>query len=224
MNVKTEIRERPIPFSGEMVIEILDGRKTQTRRAIKIPPYARIKDFPYYDSRGIQICYDTTGLATFEWLLCPYGQVGDRLWVRETWATEEMFNGMSATQIEETKAATIPFWYKIHDFQLDREGQIRGRWRSPRFMPRWASRITLEITGVRVERLQEISSQEAKWEGIPRCCPECMFEIEGAPCVCVDMFRDIWDSLNAKRGYGWDTNPWVWVMEFRRTEQTTRKC
>jgi len=89
------------------------------------------------------------------------------------------------------------------------------KWRSPIFMPRWASRLTLEITGVKVERVQDISSRDAWNEGATCSCTSPVPQCAGN----IDAFRNIWDSINAKRGYGWDANPWVWVVEFRQIKE-----
>lgn len=168
------MKERPIIFSGEMVRAILDGRKTQTRRAVKMRDGAQ--EYSVYDFR--RDC-------------CPYGQPGDHLWVRETWL-EWTEGGCKETCM-----------YKADD---DPRAQNFGPWKSSLFMPRWASRITLEITKVRVERLQDISEEDAKAEGV--VCQEVKNSVEA--------FKELWDSLRAKKGNGWETNPWIWVIEFER--------
>ena len=167
------MKERPIIFSAEMVQAILDGRKTQTRRVMKVPPR---------EINGVGIVYESDK--------CPYGQPGNRLWVRETWAYWGSI---------ETPEAII---YRT-------DGDKAGvRWRPSIYMPRKYSRITLEVTGVRVERVQDISHRDALAEGVSYD----VSQDDGAP---VPRFQKLWDSINAKRGYSWDKNPWVWVVEFK---------
>ena len=189
------MKERPIIFSTDMVKAILEGRKTQTRRVIKPQPDRVINGVPF-EYLGHKY-HDASDRA----IRCPYGQVGDRLWVRETWATQKSIDRFSPSYIG--NAATVPLWYKA-DAVNGRSFIGLGKWRPSIFMPRWASRITLEITEVRVERLQEITFEDFKKEGI---------EMDGS---WDGSFARLWDSLNAKRGYSWESNPWVWVISFRR--------
>ncbi|HFF8969403.1 hypothetical protein [Serratia marcescens] len=177
------MKERPVIFNGEMVRAILDGRKTQTRRALnwKRQPYTEMAErddgslWPWAEDgeRGGDI-----------WFSCPFGEVGDRLWVRETFG--DCGNRLVYRADTEDGAAS----------------QVK-RWVPSIHMPRWASRITLEITGVRVERLQDISEADAIAEG-------------GTKHFNIDWFGPLWASI-----YGvdsWNSNPWVWVIEFRRVE------
>jgi hypothetical protein len=170
--------EKPILFSAPMVRAILEGRKTMTRRVVKPQPESDQDD-------------GHAGLIQD----CPYGQPGDRLWVRETFSTD------GCACYEPCFCPSV--WYKADDLSEDKE--LQPKWCPSIFMPRWASRIILEVTGVRVERLQEITNAGALAEGI---------EPSGVPRTYVGDFAALWDSLNAKRGYGWDTNPWVWVIGF----------
>jgi hypothetical protein len=138
---------------------------------------------------------------------CPYGQIGDRLWVRETYSIVG----------DGEKIGTC--------YRVDGEDQIDRshgeRWLSPRFMPHWASRITLDIVNIRVERVQEIGEADAFAEGIIRNGYQVYFAPGISPSR-VDYFQKtatrafsvLWNSINAKRGFGWDDNPWVWVVEF----------
>jgi len=125
----------------------------------------------------------------------PYGQAGDRLWVRETWAVAN-YKGQSVGPYVADAEEVV---YRADGFDL------KGRWRPSIHMPRIASRIDLLIKQVRVERLQQISTDDAVAEGIK--------ELQGGATV---EFMNLWDSINAKRGFGWATNPWVWVIEFDR--------
>jgi hypothetical protein len=235
----TETKSRPIIFSSEMVRAILDGRKTQTRRIVNPQPpvSGRIVVGPY--SPVIEDKYGNieAGPSVFgaydmdnEWgMKCPYGAPGDRLWVRETWQhvyrrhDGQCFNSMPDA------ACTHSYEY----LATVKDGQHPPRWRSPIRMPREASRITLEITAVRVERLQEITIEDVVKEGLPRgiyshakkafhACDDGMdcqlpdgrvFYFEAA-------FRELWDSINCKKSSDacWECNPWVWVLEFRRAE------
>ena len=169
------MKERPIIFTTDMVKAILDGIKTQTRKVIKSQPW------------GMDKVYFTAFRKDYGGRTCPYGQVGDRLWVRESFYTE-----------------SGDIWYKA-------DGQTAPmfiKWKPSLFMPRWASRITLEITEVRVERLQEISDGDCQAEG-------CQYpQWRGSHTSWKGAYKALWDSLNAKRGYGWEVNPWVWVISF----------
>jgi hypothetical protein len=191
------MKERPILFNDEMVRAILDGRKTQTRRVAKVETC---------DTRplgGGHVFITPTGCYSprtpeHHVSYCPYGQPGDRLWVRETF---RVIDGQTQPRIAiDYRADPEDKWCRIGDFLGDGK-----KWRPSIHMPRWASRILLEITNVRVERVQEISVADAKAEGV--CGLSARAE-----------FLMLWDSINAKRGFGWDANPWVWVIEFRRTE------
>lgn len=201
--------ERPILFSGTMVKAILDGRKTMTRRVVKPQPG---KQAGLWRSE----CEWLSGECAFidpqldppeYFLTCPYGIPGDRLWVRETFCRDPLpTNGII---YKEGWPLTTP---------------AQG-WRPSIFMPRAFSRLTLEIVSVRVERVQEITEADAMAEGCEEA--ECKFcadpqGVQGAHCNCDEgyreSFRALWDSINAKRGYGWDVNPWVWVIQFGRLQ------
>lgn len=208
-------RERPILFSPAMVRAILAGTKTQTRRIVKptqsTPKLAPLHMEPYLielsdgtfeqerDDHGLPCWIGTHPEYPSEygkWFSCPHGQPGDRLWVRETYAVYGEFT-------DETG-----YCYKA-------DGDKAGiTWKSPLFMPRTASRILLELVSVRVERVQEISHEDALAEGVEdRDCASYGFPVTS---YAVANYHNLWDSLNAKRGYGWASNPFVWVLEFRR--------
>lgn len=201
------MRERPILFSAPMVRAIFEGRKTQTRRVVKGPggrkienlrdhdPYAgysgRYNDpsswgFPFYD--------DHADAPLDVWPeLCHIGQPGDRLWVREAFAG--------------TSQEDLIYRATVRDDTDWTEDEIHEtRWRPSIHMPRWASRIDLEVTGVRVERLQDISEADALAEGVE---PE-------MPDECRMAFERLWESINGPGS--WDANPWVWVVEFKRVK------
>jgi hypothetical protein len=210
------VRERPILFSGPMVRALLDGRKTQTRRVIRLP--ADRGQWESSDLQGHAVIWNTT---TGKVISCPHGAPGDRLWVRETWCQEVDRDG----RLIEGKALYAADGQEVFLSDGDGgtawrpDGRARSPWRSPLFMPRWASRITLELTAVRVERLQDISEADAVAEAAP-CKMVTNLYPEQCGCFLAEdepthHFALLWDSLNAKRA-PWASNPWVWVLEFRR--------
>jgi len=160
-------------------------------------------------------CTDSQDEPSFDIRDLPY-QTGMKLWVRETWAVSKRLDSLPPREL---------FWLQDNEdfpqsiiyYRADSSNGInplRGKWRPSIFMPRWASRITLEITGVRVERIQDISLDDVVVEGInwhPRK-PDCLALGKGL----LKRFSRLWNSINAKRGFGWDVNPWVWVIEFER--------
>ncbi|KQJ07405.1 hypothetical protein [Escherichia coli] len=220
----TKITERGMIFNGEMVRAILDGRKTQTRRIMKIQPsdgfhpthngFDLDSKAHWYtpgvvDKNGYlqPAKKDVFGVADEnEGYTCPFGAVGDRIWVRETWAR---YNIDQDSHDMAYRATTPEDWPK------------EGRWRPSIHMPRWASRILLEITDVRVERLNDISEEDARAEGIiDGGCLNCG---EPEPCGCAnpepdatDAFAYLWQSIYGQEN--WNANPWVWVIEFKRIE------
>lgn len=213
------MKEHPIIFSPELVPKILDGTLTMTRRVIKPQPQPS-DTHDWYWKPGGMLCSDGYFRERAPYH-CPYGQVGDRLIVREThyrWG-RWVKNGLTETgkQAWTFKSLNRAVAYLDNPPQwLIETNKIRntpGWFKRPSIhMPRWASRITLEITEVRVERLQEITAKDALAEGIeykeaddkgfPICTPDVWFHI-------------LWDSLNAKRGYSWEVNPWVFVITFK---------
>jgi len=208
------MKERPILFSTDMVKAILDGRKTQTRRVIKPQPFKgawnATAEHPSHGWFWEKLYQTWEGEEDFFKRLvefCLYGQVGDRLWVREKFALRN--DGQQVMHYagyqEIIKALDLP------DFHI--------KWSPSIHMPRWASRITLEITDVRVERLQEIKCggylvrSDVQKEGCPF---ETDYETFGE--AEAQWFINLWDSINGKM-YAWESNPWVWVIEFKRYEQ-----
>lgn len=230
---RQRVKERPILFSSEMVKAILAGRKTQTRRIFKglTPP----------DCIGNHSCVVEDGAAKFhlnerlamhegEWTKCPYGYPGDRLWVRETWRPVgpwECRDDKATVQYradgEYRRRTGWPSEFRI------KTTDGADKWRPSIFMPRWASRITLEITDVRVERLQDISEADAIAEGVEPVVFTAQ-DIEDTPAdteegqllrhlgpgqlTAKSNFQVLWDEINGKRA-SWASNPWVWVVEFR---------
>jgi hypothetical protein len=266
--MNTTTRERPILFSGEMVRALLDGRKTQTRRVVKGVMRVRLwqsvcGDGPFAnvvaragtylayanDHGAVSVTADNGELlgvkpGEFEWC-CPYGVLGDRLWVRETHIVGWPCDAGDLQQFDEDgNERPRHVWYRATptpaggytsqlgafiDHWADDDGNLVERipWKPSIHMPRWASRITLEITEVRVQRVQEISFEDAIAEGvqrdiIPACGDHPNLEcwVNGPPPAHAHVipeaaFRELWDSINAKRGFGWEVNPWVWAITFK---------
>lgn len=249
------MKERPILFSGPMVRAILDGRKTQTRRIVKPQPYIHpdddngwIIDYKKHPYAWPERFFDGT-------VKCHFGKLGDSLWVREKWATYwrhntsgyveaynftgpidlNIFNGKSHTAIGNAGGIEYAATYPDGGYGYsERIGQFVGeikKWRSSIHMPRWASRIDLEITNVRVERLQDISEEDAIAEGVDyHKCPttQTNASIEAQRIAhrigmaaehvskidYIGGYRTLWESINGEGS--WDANPWVWVVEFKR--------
>ena len=177
--------------------------KTMTRRVIKIPKQGRIKPASHYRMGGVSICFDQSGLAEWEILKSPY-QVGDHLWVKETWAY------YPASLPEENH---ILYKADIPEGHHNRLTEIT-KWRSGRFMFKKYSRLWLEVTGVKVERLQDISEEDAVKEGTPinDFFPLNTARIAGL--TTVDYFVELWDSINKK--HPWESNPWCFAYTFKR--------
>ena len=228
------MKERPILFSGEMVRAILEERKSQTRRVIK-PRKPFRTQLSWYGPHpgggwwGSDGSHDTPAMD--RGFPCPYGAVGDRLWVRETWgigAIEVGPKGPAAYIAYKADGTHTPFDYRTdcRKISLTSKPEVGlhspDHWRPSIHMPRWASRITLEITGVRVEKVQEISERDAEAEGID-CWEDNFFKDYSTNKPSwfrqpIASYQTLWDSINAKRGFGWDSNPWVWVIEFKRVQ------
>jgi len=253
------VRERPILFSDAMVRAILDGRKTQTRRILKPQPPSEVEtrvagaDYGLDPrvKRGIGMyslndyerlpkepgVFDVSGSVGFvrdrcgqtEWR-CPYGVPGDRLWVREAWALEALGDdservvwrpNLAAAWVEERERLGEVF-YLEWDYRPE-------RWRPSIHMPRWASRLTLEITDIRVERLQRLQTWTAETEA--DVLAEGLTFVEDSPGQILPKqyglpgrmlsrtpwcaFQNLWDEINSDRA-PWASNPWVWVIQFRR--------
>jgi hypothetical protein len=219
-------------MGADSVRAILDGRKTQTRRVANSRIFIEIDNGNeppiFQDSPNF-------GEALMKYGRYPYGYIGDRLWVRETWGTgcrpdpyRGWVDGIEYKADEEYLDGIESLPLRVIDDQdlvkYDRDG-----WNSPMYMPRWASRITLEVTDIRIERVQDISEDDAIAEGIlskyehngnTMLMCEKIYKAfpnrEGGFRKARDAYRTLWDSLNAKRGYPWESNPWVWVISFKQ--------
>ncbi|SVS89295.1 morphogenetic protein [Klebsiella pneumoniae] len=236
------MKERGMIFNGEMVRAILDGRKTQTRRPIKWKQTRFTEIGEREDGSNWPWSEDAEHACDF-WHPCPFGAVGDRIWVRETWGVASHAfsdDGLIIDWVPDRPATAIhemPFGngyysgYAIYaadgDFTWgDDDGYEDGRscWKPSIHMPRAASRILLEITDVRVERLNAISEEDAEAEGIDmealydsQDCYDCIADhnMTGRPTV-TGAFKYLWESIYGEEGL--KSNPWVWVIEFKRVE------
>ncbi len=202
-------KETGLICTGENVRRILAGIKSQTRRVVKPQP-------EYREYLGQDALYDedygyvgVKNSKIFEY--CPYGKVGDRLWVRESFQIEDYTfrrNCVGGKYLADNKEFWTEVYLREYDLIKNRKFPLRAT--SGRFMYKSLARIWLEITGVRVERAQDISESDAVAEGIDK---------DLLPCSPYELFANLWDSINAKRGYGWDTNCWVWIIEFRQLQE-----
>lgn len=210
MTTATAVKERPILFSGRMVRAILEGHKTQTRRVVKFMSREDPTHFVLCDNGLWQAAShdDGSDFPVGPAFPCPYGKPGDQLWVRETWQQYQEGPGGQRATIDVPCRNVGNLCYAA-DFDED-----PPRWRPSIHMPRWASRIQLEVTGVRVERVQDITYGDCKEEGVD------MSDVVYEPDWDFRSFQTLWDSINADRGYGWESNPWVWVVKFKQVENT----
>ncbi|HBU5874094.1 hypothetical protein [Klebsiella pneumoniae] len=229
--------ERGMIFNGEMVRAILDGRKTQTRRPVKFPILDR--------NLGCELAGNELAgeLSAGNYLNSAFGKPGDRIWVRETWATLGNEDGCcidwegnlckgderSAARIYRASCEQRPGDYGLWSIPDDaywkphtKEHKFEGAWRPSIHMPRWASRILLEITGVRVERLNAISEEDATAEGVPPAgsllpdYPGTFLTPKDDFATAKVAFQRLWESIYGEES--WKANGWVWVISFKRVE------
>lgn len=225
------MKERPIIFSAPMVRAILDGHKTQTRRVVKFAitgPNDPRDTYDWHNSKGEWVAAHGGGYEfskTNAAMLCPYGQPGDRLWVREAHCFLDVQKSARFPLVGGGRGPDV--WNLCVEYSDGSENdtfsvegkkpkQTRDRgesgWRPSIHMPRWASRITLEITDVRVERLQDISTADSLAEGV-NVHADFLNKPRDSIYSPVQAFRDLWESINGPES--WDANPFVWVIEFR---------
>jgi hypothetical protein len=195
--------ERPILFNGEMVRAILEGRKTQTRRVVNPRPDAR-PQADYVDG----VWYEQDQYGDPYPIRCPYGEVGDLLWVRETFIA---VGGMESPNVR-----------VVYKASGDPEGIWTSgiAWKPSIHMPKKFARLWLEVTGVRVARVQDITEEDAEKEGVVR--DETRRHWYSIPQTSKEAFRRVWDGIYGKNGNGWERNPWVWVVEFERVERVAQ--
>lgn len=193
--MKNTTTERPILFSGPMVKAILEGRKTMTRRVVKPAPEFGVEaaSVQHEDGKAKAVFQSLSNCSGIT-VACPYGRPGDMLLVRETWAYNPDFN-------PPYEFSTGQYVYRA-DFGAE---PVAWNWRPSIHMPRAASRILLEITAVRVERLKDITASDCVCEGI---------EFESDIFTTYNKFRRLWQSINGPES--WAKNPWVWVIEFKK--------
>lgn len=185
------MKERPILFPSPMVRDILDGRKTQTRRVMNPQPTESMwAGIPHLTWK--RLFRPAEDIAVFS----PYGKSGDHLWVRETFRLDH--------GIPVFRASCLNSYQKYH------------LWKPSIFMPRWVSRITLEIVKVRIERLKDISTDDCIAEGVNgKMMNDLCVPLTEGESPAYSTYRALWDSINGKK-YPWSSNPWVWVIEFKR--------
>ena len=217
------MKERPIIFNSEMVRAILEGRKMQTRRVIKPQPTIKPRIFKNEDGVFWSL------IDKYVYQKSPFGTIGDRLWVKETWF-----------EWVKNNPEQLPYLYKAttpsDEIEILRQSGHAIKWKPSLFMPRRALRISLENINIRVERLKDITEKDAKAEGVEYRIDglfgsetgikgyidyEKMFLTKKHPSFCVhyktakESFKSLWNFINSKRGYVWDANPFVWVIEFK---------
>jgi hypothetical protein len=218
----TPVKERSIIFSPAMVRAILNGNKHQTRRVIKPQPLTHLAgvtfDQIYRGTSTARFSARASGCICVDEIDCKYGGIGDRLYVKETWSTLGLFDDAKPSELDPRGAASIRYFA---------DGKRSGKLRPSIFMPRWASRITLEITDIRVQRVQDITEEDAKAEGIEQLSgpdggiryrnyweKEAFF---GSSFTwAVPSFAALWNSINGKKiGCDFQSNPYVWAISFR---------
>ncbi len=196
-----QIKERPILFSATMVRAILSGQKTVTRREVK--KTAALDCL----AAGFEPAFlALPGNAD----LCPYGKVGDQLWVREAWQADAQVNEVAPRELSHGEPIRYPADGASR--QTGCSMITPGKTRPSIHMPRWVSRLLLEITAVRVERLQDISKEQALAEGVMNC--EQDIDPDGNGYEPLELFGGLWTMINGDGS--WQSNPWVWVVEFKR--------
>lgn len=214
----SQAKERPILFSGHMVRAILNGQKTVTRREIKPSMRSADSSFELHQQEDEswrpmhtfdESCMDAKG--TEHPIACPYGQPGDRLWVREAWLADAQLDSIAPRDLSQGEPILYPADGSVRQTGCAMVSQGRGR--PSIHMPRWASRILLEITAVRVELLQDIAEEQAEAEGVNflRHVPDADETLTAS-----QLFECLWSSINGDES--WNGNPWVWVVEFKRIE------
>ncbi|HEX7909151.1 MAG TPA: hypothetical protein VF534_13840 [Paraburkholderia sp.] len=234
------MKEHPILFNREMILALHAGRKTQTRRIMNPQPV--VSDTGWHSLPHYSVSSESGfrhGAPFFG--RCPYGAASDRLWVREAWRVTAKHDAIAPRDLPFERGMTIMYdaggsrahdetgqYVNAPDYPPTRPTWA-GKGRPSIHMPRVASRTTIEVMSVRVERLQNITEEDAKAEGVGRLNaspiiywrnyqthtlgPNC----DDYTCLSArESYQTLWDSINEARGFGWDTNPWVWVVEFSR--------
>lgn len=221
---------KPIIFNSEMVRAILDGRKSQTRRVVKGDVHKYSDAVLAADGSGdvkfINEMVPGVGIARSDWIKCPYGKVGDELYVKETWCCHLIYDDKRPSVLPEIKYIQNGIVF-MSDVYKGEKSTWMGKTRPSIFMPKRFSRITLSITDIRVERVQDISVKDAIKEGAflnrcsckemnrpPKTNMEALFRQTGCHIHGTE-FKALWDSINGKK-HPWEENPWVWVITFKK--------
>lgn len=202
----TKITERGMIFNGEMVRAILDGRKTQTRRPIKWKQTRFTEIGEREDGSKWPWSEDAEHACDF-WHPCPFGAVGDRIWVREAFRVHSRATDVATVVYKASERNSWTEQTHRVPVAVCNKPATPEKWTPSLHMPRWASRILLEITNVRVERLRSMSQDDARAEGVIAA---------SGPMEAGLAFRELWDSIYGEES--WKANPWVWVIEFKRVE------
>ena len=204
------MKERPILFSGPMVNAILNGTKTQTRRIVKHPHWGTPETMEVLDGRSAW-AHDPMSGGDRE-ITCPYGQPGDVLWVREALQRYGEDPGTAQYAATMTGVAASP-----PGIGCDPSGRALWGWKrsmiTSRYMPKWACRLRLNVTAVRIERLQDITYGGVIREGLTHWLTDEQQTDSAHMAAAIDDFARVWDQINGKRA-PWDSNPWVWVVAF----------
>ena len=257
------MKESPIIFNPAMVEAIFPGRKTQTRRTSNLDTINKNPDL--WSFIGFRACLGYPASEGYLWagfiaktsdcpvyIKCPFGQAGDRLWVREAWRVGSWDEDGNIAVDYRAGNYSSKKWIQIEDPEIFEKLMIQSsddadaakmktdgdgwyvwepgdspcRWRPSIHMYRWASRVNLEITNIRVERVQDISEEDAEVEGVEYLHPDIKYPYKDYLLRTLDgcstareSFYTLWDSINKKRGFGWDQNPWVWVVEFKKIDK-----
>ncbi|HHR1230603.1 TPA: hypothetical protein ACS3BB_004951 [Klebsiella pneumoniae] len=202
----TKISERGMIFNAEMVRALLDGRKTQTRRPIKWKQTRFTEIGEREDGSKWPWSEDAEHACDF-WHPCPFGAVGDRIWVREAFRVHSRATDVATLVYKASERNSWTEQTRRVPVAVCNKPATPEKWTPSLHMPRWASRILLEITGVRVERLRSMSQDDARAEGVIAA---------SGPMDAGLAFRELWDSIYGE--VSWKANPWVWVIEFKRVE------
>ncbi|HFD8275425.1 TPA: hypothetical protein ACF6GX_002050 [Raoultella ornithinolytica] len=229
------MKERGMIFNGEMVRALLDGRKTQTRRIMKVQPEpskSRPGDF-WFSSKKLESMVHVSDLAPgnspivdchlfFQEHCCPFGAVGDRIWVREAFRVHSRATDVATLVYKASERNSWTEQTHRVPVAVCNKPATPEKWTPSLHMPRWASRITLEITDVRVERLNSISEEDATAEGVPPAgslLPDyqgTFLTPNGDFATAKVAFQRLWESIYGEDS--WKANPWVWVIKFKRIE------